>query len=104
MDGVRGKRKDAGGRRVTLLFRLPFRTVWGENLVLVADEERLGGWEVGRGAPLACHHVGDELVWQALLTVSGLTSFRYRYVLVDEQVRRVRPAARCTLRTPVWGS
>ncbi len=94
---------------VTLRFRVPFPTRWGENLVLCGDDDRLGGWEPARGAWMQCLHVGDLLVWQvqparvrsvaggsaadaafaqALVSVQGLSSFRYRYVVVDEQARR----------------
>jgi hypothetical protein len=76
--------------RVTLLFSIPFNTVWGENVVLVGDEERLGGWEACRGVRLQCHHVGSALVWRARMTLASAHTFRYRYVLVDEQARTSR--------------
>ena len=51
--------------RVTLRFRVPYATVWGENLVLCGDDERLGAWEPARGSWMQCTHVGDQLIWQA---------------------------------------
>jgi hypothetical protein len=51
--------------RVTLRFRVPYATVWGENLVLCGDDDRLGAWEPARGSWMQCTHVGDELIWQA---------------------------------------
>lgn len=67
--------------------------MWGENLVLCGDDERLGGGEPGRGTWMQCTHVGSTLVWQALLTVHGpLPPLRYRYVVVDDQARRPRRA------------
>ena len=51
--------------RVTLRFRVPYATVWGENLVLVGDDDRLGAWEPARGSWMQCTHVGDQLIWQA---------------------------------------
>jgi hypothetical protein len=122
---------------VTLRFRVPFPTRWGENLVLCGDDDRLGAWEPARGSWMQCFHVGDVLVWQvcagchcsqqrrrrrrteelrpprlstdshtgpsppptqALVTVHGSSSFRYKYVVVDEHVRVPRPVARrgCT--------
>jgi hypothetical protein len=87
------QRRTKDDRRVTLLFSLPFSTVWGENLVLVGDEERLGGWQVARGVRLQCHHVGEALVWRARVSLAGVQTFRYRYVVVDEQARRRAAAA-----------
>ena len=49
---------------VTLRFRVPFPTRWGENLVLCGDDDRLGAWEPARGSWMQCFHVGDVLVWQ----------------------------------------
>ena len=51
--------------RVTLRFRVPYATQWGENLVLTGDDDRLGAWEPARGSWMQCTHVGDELIWQA---------------------------------------
>ena len=115
----------AAQHSVTLRFRVPFPTRWGENLVLCGDDDRLGAWEPARGSWMQCFHVGDVLVWQvcaaaakhgrdtrgrgglqiaaagvgltrtspphqALVTVHGSSSFRYKYVVVDEHVRAPR--------------
>ena len=52
------------GPRVTVRFRLPYPTRWGENL-LVCGSEELGGWDAKRGLWMSCQHEDDVLVWQA---------------------------------------
>lgn len=61
---------------VTLRFRVPFQTRWGENLVLCGDDDRLGAWEPARGIWMQCFHAGDLLLWQVRVFpgVTGLLS------------------------------
>jgi hypothetical protein len=66
-------------RRVCLYFRVPYMTVWGQSLVVSGDGRALGDWDPLHGAKMSCKHVGEELVWEAHLSVPYTDSFRYRF-------------------------
>ena len=76
--------------RVTLLFRVPYMTQWGQNLVVVGAGERLGEWEARAGPWMGCSFEGETLVWTVILSVPWTPAIEYKYAVVDEQVEVVR--------------
>jgi len=71
-------------RHVSLHFRVPYMTVWGQSLVVSGDGRALGDWDPLAGARMSCKHVGEELVWEAHVSVPFVDSLRYRYVVINE--------------------
>jgi len=65
-----------------ITFTLPFRTTYGESLVIIGSTPQLGQWETARG--LQMHYHPDGL-WQADIRLPGEESkpFTYRYVIDD---------------------
>ena len=76
--------------RVTLLFRVPYMTQWGQNLVVVGAGERLGEWKARAGPWMGCSFEGETLVWTVILSVPWTPAIEYKYAVVDEQVEVVR--------------
>jgi Starch binding domain len=64
--------------------RVPYPTRWGQNLVVTGAGAALGNWEVKRGHWMSCHHLADQLVWEAVLSVPLVPRFTYKYVVVNE--------------------
>jgi 4-alpha-glucanotransferase len=64
-----------------ILFSLPFRTTYGQSLLVVGSRPELGQWDPARGLPMRCRPDG---IWTADLRLSEEDeSFAYRYVLDD---------------------
>lgn len=72
--------------RVNLRFKLPYMTVWGQNLMVVGSDPIFGSWNIKQGIWMTPHHEGDVLVWQAFVSVPEAFDFEYRYCLVDEKL------------------
>lgn len=68
---------------VTLCFKIPYYTEWGQNILLCGSEPALGAWNVKRGLLLKPSHYGDELIWSSTLGVPAGFSFEYSYYVVD---------------------
>ncbi|PKI31931.1 hypothetical protein CRG98_047649 [Punica granatum] len=72
-------------KSVTVSFRLPYHTQWGQSLLVCGAEPVLGSWNVKKGLLLSPHHQGIELIWTGSMPVhAGFTS-EYSYYLVDDQ-------------------
>lgn len=69
---------------VTLVFRLPYYTQWGQSLLVCGSEPVLGSWNVKQGLPLGPSHEGDELIWCGKVAVSVGFSCEYGYYVVDD--------------------
>ncbi|XP_072996367.1 4-alpha-glucanotransferase DPE2 [Typha latifolia] len=69
---------------VTLNFKLPYYTQWGQSLVLSGSEPVLGSWNVKQGIALSPVHQGDELIWCGRVAVSLGFECEYSYYLVDD--------------------
>lgn len=69
---------------VTLIFKLPYYTQWGQSLVISGSEPLLGSWNVKRGLGLSPLHQGDELIWCGKIAVSIGFECEYSYYLVDD--------------------
>lgn len=69
---------------VTLVFRLPYYTQWGQSLLVCGSEPVLGSWNVKQGLALGPSHEGDELIWCGKVAVSVGFRCEYSYYVVDD--------------------
>lgn len=69
---------------VTLIFKLPYYTQWGQSLLISGSEPVLGNWNVKKGLALSPIHQGDELVWCGKIAVANGFKCEYSYYLVDD--------------------
>lgn len=70
---------------VSVSFRIPYYTEWGQSLVVCGSEPVLGSWNVKRGLLLSPVHHGDELIWFGTISVAkGFGSCEYSYYVVDD--------------------
>ncbi len=71
---------------MTLRFSLPYRTTYGQRLVLCGSWPTLGGWQLAQALPL--HYDEATTRWSAELTLppdaNYLAELRYKYVLLVE--------------------
>lgn len=70
---------------VTLSFRIPYYTHWGQHLLVCGSEPALGSWSVKKGLLLSPSHQGDELIWSGCLSVSTRFACEYSYYVVDDE-------------------
>lgn len=77
-----------------LRFSLPFRTAWGQRLMVSGSEPSLGQWSLDQALPL--HYSSDSGTWSHEISVPDDQpgTVDYKYVLVDE---------RDGSRQPEWG-
>ncbi|KAG1371187.1 4-alpha-glucanotransferase DPE2 [Cocos nucifera] len=69
---------------VTLLFKLPYYTQWGQSLLISGSEAVLGSWNVKKGLVLSPFHQGNELIWCGKIFVPIAFTCEYSYYLVDD--------------------
>ncbi|XP_008796184.1 4-alpha-glucanotransferase DPE2 isoform X2 [Phoenix dactylifera] len=69
---------------VTLLFKLPYYTQWGQSLLISGSEAVLGSWNVKKGLVLSPFHQGNELIWCGRIAVPIAFTCEYSYYLVDD--------------------
>ncbi|XP_010036394.2 4-alpha-glucanotransferase DPE2 isoform X2 [Eucalyptus grandis] len=69
---------------VTVGFRIPYYTHWGQSLLVCGSEPVLGSWNVKKGVLLAPSHHGDELIWRGSITVPSGYASEYSYYVVDD--------------------
>lgn len=76
---------------VSVSFRIPYYTQWGQSLVVCGSEPVLGSWNVKRGLQLSPVHQGDELIWFGTLSLpKGFGPCEYSYYVVDDDRNVVR--------------
>lgn len=93
-----GSGGDLGGRtnslrrlkRLNILFKLPYNTQWGQNLMIIGSDALLGAWVVEKGQRLMPRQEGDVLVWEVSISVSERFETEYNYVVVDDRFRGLR--------------
>ncbi|XP_042408165.1 4-alpha-glucanotransferase DPE2-like [Zingiber officinale] len=78
---------------VTLVFRLPYYTQWGQSLLICGSQPPLGSGNVKQGLALSPSHQGDELIWYAKVSVSAGFSCEYSYYVVDDNRNVLRREA-----------
>ncbi|KAK1292418.1 4-alpha-glucanotransferase DPE2 [Acorus calamus] len=71
-------------KTVTLIFKVPYYTQWGQSMLISGSELVLGSWNVRRGLVLSPFHEGNELIWCGRVSVPIGFSCEYSYHLVDD--------------------
>lgn len=71
-------------KSVSVRFRLPYYTQWGQSLVVCGSESLLGSWNVKKGLLLSPVHQGDQLIWCGSIAVSDGFGCEYSYYVVDD--------------------
>ncbi|OWP63792.1 hypothetical protein CDA63_07330 [Hymenobacter amundsenii] len=68
-----------------LRFTLPFRTAWGQRLVVCGSLPSLGQWDPTQA--LSLHYHSDSGLWsqEISLPAGELASVEYKYLLLDER-------------------
>ena len=67
--------------RVSLHFKIPFWTRWGQNIVVLLSQ----GSDGTKRHALSCMHQGEELVWEGEVQVSASArGLEYSYAITDE--------------------
>lgn len=77
-------------KSVTVSFRIPYYTNWGENLLVCGSDSVLGSWNVKKGVLLSPNHQGNDLIWSGSVTVPSGFSGEYNYYLVDGERKVLR--------------
>ncbi|KAM0907019.1 hypothetical protein ACQ4PT_016421 [Festuca glaucescens] len=75
---------------VTLIFKLPYYTQWGQSLVIAGSEPVLGSWNVKQGLSLSPDHQGNALVWCGQVSVAAGFTSEYSYYVVDDHKNVLR--------------
>lgn len=75
---------------VTLVFRLPYYTQWGQSLLIAGSEPPLGSWNVKQGLSLSPVHQDNELIWCGKVSVSAGFNCEYKYYVVDDNKNVLR--------------
>ncbi|CAI9099424.1 OLC1v1036244C3 [Oldenlandia corymbosa var. corymbosa] len=71
-------------KSVTLSFRIPYFTQWGQQILVCGSEPILGSWNVKRGLLLSPSHQNDELIWCGSIPVPSEFACEYHYYVVDD--------------------
>jgi len=75
---------------VTLLFKLPYYTQWGQSLLITGSESALGSWNVKQGLSLSPVHQDNELIWCGRVSVAAGFTCEYKYYVVDDNKNVLR--------------
>ncbi|CAL5085294.1 unnamed protein product [Urochloa decumbens] len=75
---------------VTLLFKLPYYTQWGQSLLISGSEPALGSWNVKQGLSLSPVHQDNELFWCGTVSVAAGFTSEYKYYVVDDNKNVLR--------------
>ncbi|XP_078442924.1 disproportionating enzyme 2 [Wolffia australiana] len=69
---------------VTLTFRIPYYTQWGQSLLISGSDPLFGNWDVKRGIILRPVHNGGVLLWCGKITVAAGFRSKYSYYVVND--------------------
>jgi 4-alpha-glucanotransferase len=69
---------------VTILFKIPYYTQWGQSLVIAGSDPIFGSWNLKQAISMDPVHQGSELVWCAKASVRVSFECEYNYYLVDD--------------------
>eukprot|EP01018_Ginkgo_biloba_P034974 Gb_33253 [translate_table: standard] len=72
-------------RKISVRFRLPYYTQWGQNLIVCGSDPVMGSWKVKQAVQMMPHHQGDDLIWHATVSVPDNFRCEYNYCLVDDK-------------------
>lgn len=79
--------------KVTLIFKLPYYTEWGQSLIIAGSAPALGSWNVKQGLALSPVHEGNALVWCGQVSVPAVFTCEYSYHVVDDHKNVLRREA-----------
>jgi 4-alpha-glucanotransferase len=87
---------------ITILFKIPYYTQWGQCLVIAGSDPILGSWNLKQAISMDPVHQGSELVWCAKASVQVSFVCEYNYYLVDDSrnVLRSEPGKKRKLVLP----
>lgn len=77
-------------KSLTVKFRIPYYTHWGQSLLVCGSEPVLGSWDVKKGFLLSPVHQDDELIWSGSIAVPIGFSCEYSYYVVDDRKNLLR--------------
>ncbi|XP_057549848.1 4-alpha-glucanotransferase DPE2 [Amaranthus tricolor] len=77
-------------KSVSVSFRIPYYTQWGQNLLVCGSIPLLGSWNVRRGLLLSPVHESSELTWHGSIEVPSGFECEYSYYVVDEDKNILR--------------
>jgi 4-alpha-glucanotransferase len=77
-------------KRVNIRFKLPYHTLWGQNLMVIGSDALLGAWTVEKGQSMMPHQDGNVLIWQVSISVPDHYQTEYNYVVVDDRFHVLR--------------
>ena len=72
-------------KTVTVSFRLPYYTKWGQHLLVCGSEPILGAWNVKKGLLLSPYNQDGELIWSGGIPVPADFRCEYNYYVVDDE-------------------
>lgn len=72
-------------KSVTVSFRIPYFTQWGQHVLVCGSEPVLGSWNVKKGLLLKPFHRDDELIWSGSIPVPDGFQCDYNFYVVDEE-------------------
>ncbi|XP_074306803.1 4-alpha-glucanotransferase DPE2 [Silene latifolia] len=77
-------------KSVTVSFRIPYFTHWGQSLLVCGSVPLLGSWNVKRGFVLTPTNHGSELIWHGSVEVPSGLECEYSYYVVDDDKNVLR--------------
>ncbi|KAK9671266.1 hypothetical protein RND81_12G018300 [Saponaria officinalis] len=77
-------------KSVTITFRIPYFTQWGQSLVVCGSVPLLGSWNVKRGFLLTPVNHGSEFVWRGSVEIPTGFECEYSYYVVDDDKKVLR--------------
>ncbi|KAL2895766.1 4-alpha-glucanotransferase DPE2 [Bienertia sinuspersici] len=77
-------------KSVSVSFRIPYFTQWGQSLLVCGSISSLGSWNVRRGLLLTPMNQGSELIWRGKIEVSSGIECEYNYYVVDDDKNVLR--------------
>jgi hypothetical protein len=75
---------------VTVLFKLPYYTQWGQSLLIAGSEPALESWNVKHGLALSPVHQDNKLFWCGRVSVVADFTPEYCYYVVDDNKNVLR--------------
>ena len=72
---------------ITVHFRLPYLTTWGQQVRVVGELAALGDGQPALAPTLGCRHVGEELIWEGKVSIPKVHHFSYKFAVVTEDNR-----------------
>ncbi|KAK9799848.1 hypothetical protein WJX73_009580 [Symbiochloris irregularis] len=72
---------------ITVHFRIPYMTTWGQHIRVVGEHSALGDWQPASAPSLGCRHAGEELVWEGKVSMPKVHHFSYKFAVVTDDNR-----------------